>query len=442
MINSFTWKNKIKSSISVLSVVALGLAFSLNQLNYFYKFFTSSTLIKIQVGLILLASSLIVGRFLIFFIEYKFYKGFKYGCKVLSLTKKLELKLFEANYYVRVGHKHRTPRIDVALSDNLLDGFIYVENSIKDEKKLDKANISSALNEYVVDFHGLTPDENYFVFQIINVESFTPLVFDSFEELFDYSESIPEYQLFLSRNIVFDLQHMLLVGHTGSGKTYALYNFIFQFLLHGKNINKVYELFFADPKGSSLYVLGKNLNLPKERNSRTIEEIIESLRLFNSLLEERQKELEQKLDTKLDADYRDFGLAPYIFVIDEFAAFQNTVKTFPKLERDVVNSYLSNVVLMGRQLGFFLIVVMQKSDASIINTALRDNLTFKLVLGNAENTTYETAFGTGVEIPNRDYSIGEGVFTEPKISLVPRSCIVPTLNFDLLSQFKRLKCFK
>jgi hypothetical protein len=341
MNSSYTIRNLLKSGLTILGLFALCLAFSLNGLNTFFKILSPPTLNKVQAGLKMTALFLSVFRFLIFLIEYKFYKGFKYGSKVFSLTKRLEKKLYEAKYFVKLGAKYRTPEIEVDLSDNLLEGIIYVENSIKDEKRLDNTNISSALNEYVVDFKGLTMDENFYMFQVNSIATFVPLVFDSFEELFEYSKTIPEYQLFLSKNVVFDLQHMLIVGHTGSGKTYALYNFIFQFLLHGRTIDKVYELFFADPKASSLYVLGNNINLPRGRNAKTIEEIIESLSLFNSQLGERQRLLQEMLDTKLDADYRDFALPPYIFVIDEFAAFQNTIKTFPKAERDLVNSYLN-----------------------------------------------------------------------------------------------------
>ena len=79
---------------------------------------------------------------------------------------------------------------------------------------------------------------------------------------------------------------------------------------------------------------------------------------------------------------------------------------------------------------------MQKSDATLISTALRDNLPLKIVLGNAEPTTYETTFGKSVNIPPLNYLQGDGVFTEPKLASTPKLVQFPTLNFDILEAVK------
>ena len=91
---------------------------------------------------------------------------------------------------------------------------------------------------------------------------------------------------------------------------------------------------------------------------------------------------------------------------------------------------------MGAQLGFFIIIVMQKSDATTINTMIRDNLTCKVVMGNAEDTTYITAFGNGVEIPKHEFKVGEGVFTNSGYVNSPKLLTVPTLDFDILGAFE------
>lgn len=68
-----------------------------------------------------------------------------------------------------------------------------------------------------------------------------------------------------------------------------------------------------------------------------------------------------------------------------------------KKKCDEVMRLLSRIVLKGRQLGFFLWIVMQKSDAILLPTNLRENPPVKFVLGNAEKKTYTTAFSTGVD---------------------------------------------
>ena len=59
------------------------------------------------------------------------------------------------------------------------------------------------------------------------------------------------------------------------------------------------------------------------------------------------------------------------------------------------------------------------------------------MLGNSEQQTYVTAFGTGVDIPNRHYKVGEGVFTEPVIASEPKLLQCPFLNFDILEAVRK-----
>ena len=80
---------------------------------------------------------------------------------------------------------------------------------------------------------------------------------------------------------------------------------------------------------------------------------------------------------------------------------------------------------------------MQQAGSNNIPTFLRDNLPWKTVLGNAEDQTYVTAFGAGVDIPERKMKIGEGVYTYPAGAEKPKLCAFPTLNFDILDALTR-----
>lgn len=82
---------------------------------------------------------------------------------------------------------------------------------------------------------------------------------------------------------------------------------------------------------------------------------------------------------------------------------------------------------------------MQKSDASLLPTNLRENLPVKFVLGNAEKQTYITAYGSGVDIPEKNYKLGQGVFTCPEIANTPRMCHFSYLNFDILKAVNQLR---
>jgi DNA segregation ATPase FtsK/SpoIIIE-like protein len=265
------------------------------------------------------------------------------------------------------------------------------------------------------------------------------MVFRSAEEFFQYSQNrCDEYEMFLDDVNKFPLHHLLLVGQTGSGKTYALYCFILQML--GKYLK--YNIYFCDPKASSFSVLGERI--AKENTAETIPEIIDLLRRFNSKMQQRKAEVKALLPQKWDGTYADFGLAPHVLIFDEYASFISCINAMDKKIRDEVSALLSEIVLEGRSLGFFAFIVMQKSDAHSLPTFLRDNLVCKIVLGQSERTTYETAFGAeaAAHVPSRKYTPGQGVYTYSGITTKghPRLCGFPVLDFDVLDAVKASSC--
>lgn len=149
-------------------------------------------------------------------------------------------------------------------------------------------------------------------------------------------------------------------------------------------------------------------------------------------MEKRQVEIKERLSTMIDGDYRDFGLSPHLLIFDEFSAFSQRLAEKDKKQRDHVSSLLAQIVLKGRQSGFFLWIVMQQSGSNSIPTFIRDNLPCKVVLGNAEDQTYVTAFGAGTDIPLRKLGVGEGVYTYPGVANKPKLCAFSTLDFGIL----------
>ena len=83
-------------------------------------------------------------------------------------------------------------------------------------------------------------------------------------------------------------------------------------------------------------------------------------------------------------------------------------------------------------MGFFLWVVMQKSDSADIPTAIRDNLIWKVVLGSATNTTYLTCFEHAADLPKRKFGPGQGLYSYQGLTLKPQITSFPTLKFDIL----------
>ncbi|MCL1702429.1 FtsK/SpoIIIE domain-containing protein [Lysinibacillus sp. Bpr_S20] len=372
----------------------------------------------------------------VWLIRNKVYKGLKHAIHHYLIVLKLRKSFLDANYFNKRFYFNteiaELPKIKLQFTANFSKATLFIEN-ININKDISDVNISFALNNFIVDRAYLSNNENYYVFEIYNSNTDQQLKFNSLYELQKQSVQVDDYTLFIDKSISISLYGTLLVGMTGSGKTYALYSLILQML--AKNVQ--YNIYFADPKNSSLAVLGERISA--ENTATNIEDIIKLLQSFNEMMEVRKAEIKDKLNSKLEATYADFQYEPYIFIFDEFASFQTVLQTMEKKKRDEVMKLLSQVVLQGRQLGFFLWIVMQKSDATLLPTSLRENLPVKFVLGNAEKQTYTTAFGTGVDVPEKNFALGQGVFTCPILANTPKICHFSYLDFDILEAVTHLK---
>lgn len=365
----------------------------------------------------------------------KYFKDrkFKISLNHLILEHKIRKKLLEANYYLLknsiLGEIAILPKI-VLVFENENTGKIYIENSIRFDRKLEDLRLSSALNNYVIENYYLSTDSNWYIYHFYNSALNRQLHFKNFSAFIEHSNSISQSKVFIDKFNVVPIHHMLLVGQTGTGKTYALFSLIMQ-LINKDNDPVIY---FADTKNAGTTALGKII--APDKTASSLDEIIELLEKFNIELQSRKSVLETALSENVDNDYSDINLSPQIFIFDEFADFHLLLKSQKKEIRDRVDSLLSTIVLQGRQLGFFIWITMQKSDATLIPTYLRDNLVLKIVLGNAEKTTYQTAFGISADIPNYNYSRGQGVYTYPGLANKPKICSFSYLDFNIIKAFK------
>ena len=101
-------------------------------------------------------------------------------------------------------------------------------------------------------------------------------MFDSFQAFKAHSDSLGNYELFIDSYTNLPLTHQLIVGQTGSGKSYALHGYLLQMLL--KPVP--YHLYFADPKASSIALLGERVS--PETTSDDFEGIVALLETFVS----------------------------------------------------------------------------------------------------------------------------------------------------------------
>lgn len=388
---------------------------------------------------ILLVGILLTGGAVSWAVAHHLRRGVKYALRHWQLSRSIARALLEAGYGIPVGEQYyHLPRVKIRFDDNTLTaGLVKIQNHIKTDSSLSAINLSSALGVYVVDAQYIEGDNNYYCYEISDSRIEQQLTFSSYEELSDYSKKQTDkygpYTLFCDgRNEGIKIRSMLLVGITGAGKSYALMGLIAQL----QNWPIPPTVYYADPKGSDIAVLGGSL--APERTADDIDGIIDLLRQFHGSMMARKAEMRDKLNGQLGSDFTDFRLPAYIFIFDEYAAFQASVSK-DKKRRDEVEELLRNVILMGRQLGFFVWIAMQKSDSSDIPTAIRDNLPLKICLGNAPSTTLITIFGRSSDLPSRHWGKGQGLIYCDGITAAPRPVSFPTLKFDIFGALTKPK---
>lgn len=426
-------QSKIRTQRQQNGIFIYSICFMLAVLVLYLNYIDSQLTLGVFQKVNSLFIGLVTAAFLIqtttWIIRNKAYRGMKYAIYHYLTVLKLRKSFLDANYFNKRFYFNTEvadlPKIKLRFTSNFSKATLFIEN-ININKDIGDVSISFALNNFIVDRAYLSNNENYHVFEIYDSNIDQQLKFNGHCELKRQTSQVDDYTLIIDKSTSISLHGTLLVGQTGSGKTYALYSLILQML--AKNVH--YNIYFADPKNSSLAVLGERISA--ENTATSIEDIIKLLQNFNEIMQDRKADIKDRLNTKLEATYADFQYEPYIFIFDEFASFQTVLQTMDKKKRDEVMKLLSQVVLQGRQLGFFLWIVMQKSDATLLPTNLRENLPVKFVLGNAEKQTYTTAFGTGVDIPEKNFELGQGVFTCPIMANTPKICHFSYLDFDIL----------
>jgi len=430
-----TKRSRIDRSFEAYSLLSFLLGLVLYMLKELYFCEIPEWIIK----LLLLISVSISTTFLIYKVFFhKIYKGITYMFLHQKIYSKLYKALYDANYYIEKNVLGKTcaviPKIEIDINNSLNSGTIYVENSVKFDRRLDELPISSGLpNHFVLVREYISDNQNKYIYEF---EKFTleKSVFHTNSAFQRFHQNCPEYNLTIDNRISITMFHMLIIGQTGSGKSYALYYFILQVI----SKKTPWNLFIIDPKCSGLYILGKKINATQ--SAYDIEKAILLLEQFNSSMEERKQQLSGLLEQKLDADYRTFNLTPICLIIDEYSAFRASITRFDKKTRDKVDEIIGNIIREGRQLGCFVVIAQQQTNSQNLPTELKENIPCKIILGNAERQTYMTALGCIPDVTKRNFKTGEGICCYPEIATVdaPLLISIPTLDFDILKTVKTI----
>lgn len=183
--------------------------------------------------------------------------------------------------------------------------------------------------------------------------------------------------------------HALITGSSGSGKSYALLYLVGMLLQSVSDI----VIFFCDFKNSNDFHFLKNYKYYYSGNA-CYEGIID---YYNKFTEVRTT---GNLKTR------------YVLICDEYPAFINYLQTKDKQNKtkyanDVLNA-ISEILMLGRGIGFGVWIVTQRADSNLFNNGARDNFMVIIGLGRLSREQKGMIF-TGEDIPEQIYSQGEGL---------------------------------
>ena len=333
------------------------------------------------------------------------------------------------------------PEIRIDFADDMATGEIFIENSEKFQNKMEKLNISPSLGKFtVIEEPYLTEDENNIVYEIEDSCRRWGLKFQNVKEYITYCIKQLKQQpdnnnfFFINRKwIAIKLASILMCGPTGGGKTCAIVLLVMQSLFW--KIKPKY--FFADPKESSLFMLGTKI-CPKRSVTETAD-IIALLEKFDNEMKRRKKQMKPLLKKKLNGTYEDWNrlypknpFPPCIFVIDELSSIIDELDDDRNTKRHFL-SLLKRICKKGRQQGFFIWCIAQKSDATDIPTSVRDSLIWKCCVGHAPRTTLQTCFEVQ-DLPKRKFKAGQGFFSYQGMTVTPQIVSFPDVDFtDMLN---------
>lgn len=213
-----------------------------------------------------------------------------------------------------------------------------------------------------------------------------------------------------------ELPHMLVTGGTGGGKTYFIFSVIKSALEYGSKI------YVSDPKNSDLADLSSVL--PRDMVHYSSDGITKMVENFRDEMLKRSEEMKEHPKYKTGENYAYLGYKPVFLVFDEYVAFMDMIG--PTESKKVI-SHIKQIVMLGRQMGFFLILGLQRPDAKYLADGIRDQFNFRVGLGRMSESGYGMLFGdtdkafTFKSIKGRGYAdTGTSVITEFYSPLVPK----------------------
>lgn len=166
-----------------------------------------------------------------------------------------------------------------------------------------------------------------------------------------------------------NLQHTLVAGVNGSGKSVMLHCLLWQL----ERLPGVEKLFLVDLKGGVEFI--DYVDCPKAEIISEYSDVVALIDRVMIVLEERQRVM-------LEKRWKNWRLGRIFVVIDEYAELQSTIDTARSKEQKAIAERLSAnleaIARRARALGVVLVCSLQKPTLDAMSSAVRANLNLRL----------------------------------------------------------------
>lgn len=272
---------------------------------------------------------------------------------------------------------------------------------------------------------------NHFEFIIDDISRSDRLIIQNIKELYPKKSYILKVQKKLSWNLA-KAPHALIAGDSGSGKTAILMTLIAQLMAGGS------RLYVVDPKAEFTFL---ESILPMERVVRDFENVLNLLEKVNDEMDKRNKVIAEAIKYKgvMGLTGADLGFKPIVIVMDEVGSLVASADN-KELKRFI--GLMTRLVQMGRSSLTNLIITTQQPSSQVISTAIRDQLSLRILMGVPSPELKRMIFGDGVELNEflDDYT---GHYVLSGITPTPQIFEGIDLHKNNLNQLKTFQmCYK
>lgn len=323
-------------------------------------------------------------------------KGLKAFIENYYLLSRLEQSLMSADVIVMaLGSIAILPKMHIDMIAKVITINL---NNVRVRKKVEAIQdiLSTALPEkYAVKNVYLSKAQNQLQIEFYEIAN-SRYIFKTPQEYLTEIKHLSPTELLLDKNTSIDLKdypHMLITGGTGSGESYYSMQILLQALARDWSIRVL------DYK-KSYYMFKDACDV-----AFNIDEIVNSLKSSIEELHRRQEAMAVALEADPTAIAINHGFPMHLILFEEYLAVVNS-GTDKKILSEI-EKMLLELVSVGRSLNVHVVMVMQVSSATSLNTSIRSNLPVRLVFGNAPRTILETTFGIS-DVPSIQTKMAKG----------------------------------